>query len=63
MQKHVEFPRTFFTCEEKDSPGNDPLADVVADLEVGGEQVLRLGVDVIVLVGHVWNRGLKKRLV
>ena len=40
-------------------PGDDALADVVADLEVGGEQVLRLGVDVVVLVRHIRHRGLK----
>ena len=50
----------YFTCEEEDGPRNDPLPNIVTDLEIRSEQILCLGVDVVVLVCHVWDRGLQK---
>ena len=41
------------TCEKQDSPGNDPITNIMANLEICGQEVLRLGVDVG--LGVVWD--------
>merc|ERR1712061_444861 len=43
-------------CEEEDGPRNDPLPNVVTDLEIRSEQILGLWINVVVLVRHVWDR-------
>ena len=48
-----------FTCEEEDGPRNDPLPNVVTDLEIRSEQILGLWINVVVLVRHVWDRRLQ----
>ena len=54
--RKAKIEKLLSTCEKENSPGDDPITDVMANFKVRGEQILRFRIDLgLGIIGNRWG--------